>query len=116
MNWLIIYILFLHWIGDFVCQSDWMAQNKSKNWSALFEHVVVYSCIVVFGQAVWNSYSSVWIPIWYGIVNGVLHIITDAITSRINSILWQRKQMHWFFVSVGLDQLIHTTTLIMTLP
>lgn len=35
--------LILHLIGDYVTQSDWMAQNKTKaNWPA-FVHAVLYS-------------------------------------------------------------------------
>lgn len=35
--------LILHLVGDYVTQSDWMAQNKTKsNWAA-FVHAMVYS-------------------------------------------------------------------------
>jgi hypothetical protein len=35
--------LILHLIGDYVTQSDWMAQNKTKQFGPAFCHAVVYS-------------------------------------------------------------------------
>ena len=49
------------------------------------------------------------------LLNGVLHLITDAVTSRITYKLWGRSKMHDFFVVVGFDQMIHYTCLFVTL-
>ncbi len=54
------------------------------------------------------------ILVW-AVVNGVLHFITDAITSRITSKLWQKNDMHNFFVVVGFDQLVHYACLFITM-
>lgn len=119
-----ISLLGLHFLGDFLLQSDWMALNKSKSWLALYLHVLVYSlCFLPFGMA------------FVGITF-LLHFLTDAITSRITSRLWFIEHLpmgdglikvlrstygyevnpfvasfnnkrHWFFVVIGLDQLIH---------
>lgn len=35
--------LILHMIGDYVTQSDWMAQNKTKSTWAAFVHATIYS-------------------------------------------------------------------------
>lgn len=35
--------LILHLVGDYVTQSDWMAQNKTKENRAAFYHALVYS-------------------------------------------------------------------------
>jgi len=36
-----IYIIILaHWIADFICQTNWMAQNKSKSYKALSLHIL----------------------------------------------------------------------------
>lgn len=35
--------LILHGIGDYITQSDWMAQNKTKSTWAAFCHALVYS-------------------------------------------------------------------------
>jgi hypothetical protein len=56
--------------------------------------------------------------LWFGwlfaLVNGMAHFITDWITSRVTSKLWQEKEVHWFFVVIGLDQAIHLSTLVLT--
>ena len=35
--------LILHLIGDYLTQSDWMAQNKTKRWWPAYCHAVIYS-------------------------------------------------------------------------
>lgn len=95
-------ILALHWFADFVCQSDWMAQNKSKRLWPLCVHALAYTAIL-----------SLLNPTW-AIVNGLLHMLVDGVTSRITSRLYKAKQVHWFFVVIGLDQLIHAVALIWT--
>ena len=42
----IVLILAVHWLADFVGQSDWMAQNKSKRLWPLLAHVLVYTAIL----------------------------------------------------------------------
>ncbi len=32
-----------HGIADYWVQTDWQAQNKSKNWKALWSHILTYS-------------------------------------------------------------------------
>lgn len=117
--WVVFAILFLHFMGDFIFQSDWMATNKSKNVTALAIHALVYSaCFVVLGT-------------YFAIVTFVMHFFTDGITSQWTSKLWfavdhgedpasghrlieWSNTRHWFFVVIGLDQLIHFITLLIT--
>ena len=98
----IILILFLHWVGDFVFQSDWMAKNKSKSNRALLIHVAVYCIPLMFFG--WK----------FALINCALHFCVDFLTSRVTSKLWEAKQVHWFFVVIGLDQFIHTACLLLT--
>jgi len=98
---IVVWLLFVHWVADFVMQTDWMAQNKSKNVDALLLHCAVY------GLTVGVMTSSV--PL--GLFTSVAHVPVDAITSRINAKLWAEKKVHWFFVSVGFDQWIHFVVL-----
>jgi len=48
------------------------------------------------------------------IINGVLHWITDLITSRINARLYNNENKHWFYIGIGFDQFIHAVCLIYT--
>jgi len=99
----LLIIIWLHFVVDFVLQTDTMAKNKSSSNKWLGLHIMVYTIpfAIVFGPV-------------YGLVNGIAHFITDYFTSRWSSKLWKDNQVHNFFVVVGFDQAIHLTTLILT--
>lgn len=49
-----LWILLLHLAGDYLIQSDWMAQEKTKRWSAAIAHGVTYGlCYLVLTRSVW---------------------------------------------------------------
>lgn len=98
----IIIILVIHFISDFILQSSWMAQNKSKSNVALFIHASVYMIPFLL------------IGFWYALINAVLHGIIDYNTSRLTSKLWSKGEVHWFFVVIGLDQTLHFICLFST--
>jgi hypothetical protein len=119
-------LLAAHFVGDFLLQSDWMATNKSKHWDVLAIHATVYSlCFAPWGFT-------------FLLVTLVTHFATDAVTSRITARLWFLdlyprvgliashgaypfyariipNRRHWFFVFIGLDQLLHYIALAWTL-
>lgn len=101
---IILSLLATHFVADFVSQSDWMAINKSKNNWALSAHVMVYSLVILLVTSSWT----------YALLNGILHFGVDYVTSRINSKLWEKKAIHYFFVSIGFDQLLHYVCLFST--
>lgn len=92
-------ILFLHWIADFILQTDWMAQNKSTSNKALLIHVSVYTLPFLFIG--WK----------FALLNSVIHFCVDYITSRIAKKFYNNGDIHNFFVIVGFDQTIHFITL-----
>jgi hypothetical protein len=139
---LVLWVIFAHWIADFVCQSNWMATNKSKDWSALTLHILAYSFLMTLA-AIWvlpvsQSKLDARPTIFLG-VTFVAHFITDAITSRITSWLFMMQfeqkwlyardgtvadrgvlmkrgfTLHWFFVVIGFDQVLHYAQLFLTL-
>lgn len=113
----IIYTLLVaHFVADFLCQSDWMALNKSKRWDALSLHVAAYMLAMagVVGLLTGGVHTRPDALVAWVVVNGIAHFVQDAITSRINSRLWQANQRHWFFVGIGFDQLLHYVTLFVT--
>jgi hypothetical protein len=139
---LVLWVIFAHWIADFVCQSNWMATNKSKDWYALFLHVSAYSWVMTMA-VIWvlpplHRTLDPRLTIFLG-VTLVVHFITDAITSRITSRLFMAQfeqrwlfardgtvedrrtlmkqgfTLHWFFVVIGFDQVLHYAQLFLTL-
>lgn len=130
----IILVLVFHWFGDFFCQTDWMALNKSKSLDALAVHTWAYlllgllPIITILGLLTHPDHLLV---MWW-ILNGLCHFVQDGITSRITSRLWfipmecvsendnlwyaypQMSKRHWFFVAIGADQLLHYVTLFVT--
>lgn len=100
---LVIYLLFVHWFADFVCQSNYMAQGKSKSMKPLLLHIFVYSTIL----------SILTLNPIFGLINGLFHLVTDYITSRFTSKLYSKGDVHNFFV-IGLDQWLHYVVLIVS--
>lgn len=118
---LLLLLFFLHWFGDFVCQTRWMADNKSKNLYALSAHVYVYSMVMLVGLTAWQAYL-----LAFGVesrpeavmgfvgVNFVLHWLTDITTSQFTKYFWAKKDIHKFFTTIGFDQYIHQVCLLVT--
>lgn len=124
-------LLTLHFIGDFVCQTNWMAVNKSQSNWALTVHVLTYTAVfalVIVTVPRWIGVPMPGQPVLFVGVTGGLHWVTDWCTSRVTSRLWfvvgatadtrhegyvavkvqyDDSKRHWFFVVIGFDQLIH---------
>lgn len=96
-----IMLMFIHWIGDFVYQTDEMAKGKSTPMVWLFKHCFMYTVILMIGT----------INPMFAIFNGMAHFVVDYFTSKLNSWLWNKGDVHNFFCCIGLDQLIHLTIL-----
>jgi hypothetical protein len=115
---LLYYILISHWIADFVFQSDAQAKGKSKDWYLLLSHVFTYTLVLATCLLIPSMYielqRNTFMFLWWLLVNGGLHFVIDAITSRVTSKLWAQGEVHNFFVIIGLDQLAHTLCLIST--
>lgn len=108
-------IILSHFFCDFILQTDKMAQGKSKSNYWLSMHVLTYcagfipfTLYTAIGEGLGNA-AILWL-----LINGILHFCTDYITSRINSKLWADKKVHWFFVGVGADQVVHYGCLLFT--
>jgi hypothetical protein len=95
-------LIWIHFIADFLLQSDEMAKNKHSSDKWLGLHSLIYcACFFLYG---WK----------YVIINGIAHFVVDRITSRCTFKLYADGKYHWFFVVIGLDQAIHITILYAT--
>jgi len=103
----ILLIIWVHFVADFILQSRWMAENKSKNNWALLSHCLVYTLpFFLIEYYLLITY--------YAIINGLLHCLVDFFTSRITSKLYEKKKIHAFFAVIGFDQAMHMTILFLT--
>ena len=111
--YVILWLLFVHWFADFVCQPDKWAKNKSKSNAILASHVFLYSVIIsVVGVGVLNV--GLMPVLWMFILSFVCHFTTDYVTSRITGHLYAKGDIHNFFVVIGIDQFLHAVQLILT--
>lgn len=105
-----------HYIFDFIFQTSWQAENKSKNEHALSNHCWVYSLSMMVVTFV---YFNLFSEIHWGLLESVgtlmffysAHFVTDFFTSKKTARHFRRKNYHMGFVIVGLDQFIHFLTI-----
>lgn len=122
-------VMFGHYLGDFLCQSRWMANNKSKSILALTTHVAVYTVVLmsyifimflakigledIRGNMLWPMPTLTDFGL-FAATNALLHWLTDFTTSRINSYYFDQQNYYMFFNTVGFDQFIHFGCLFIT--
>jgi hypothetical protein len=112
------FMFLVHWIGDFIFQSDAEAKGKSTSNKMLLRHTGKYSLIwtiAMYGIGViqtgfgWPVYS-----LLFGIITFVCHTITDYFTSRLVKKRFEKGDHHNGFVIIGADQILHYVQLILT--
>ena len=97
-------VLFVHFVADFMLQTDAMAKGKSTSNRWLSLHIAAYTApFILFG---WR----------YAAVNGLSHFAIDYVSSRASSRMWKAGRVHDFFVVIGFDQFLHMAILIATIP
>lgn len=106
-----------HFVADWIMQSRYIAENKSKNNWVLAIHTTDYMMwmlvITMIPAGIIGLYSSYWFLVWI-LVNGLLHGCTDWFTSRFNAKMYTTGQMKLFWWGIGFDQMIHYVTLFVT--
>lgn len=104
----LITILFAHWVADFLFQTETMALNKSKSIKWLSVHVLTYTIVLLgFSLLLLDGQTA----LLFAGVNGTLHWVTDFFTSKLTTAYLNNRRV--FFLIIGLDQFIHSATLIM---
>lgn len=114
----IIILLIGHYVADFVCQTDWMARNKSHSFYPRFTHILVYVGVLGLFALMIIPQSLI---MWFLFFNGFAHYITDKYSSRITSKLAKEGKYgsdtipnFGMFSIIGLDQLLHYIVLFST--
>lgn len=105
----LLVILTFHWFADFIVQTRKQAHLKSTSNTHLSLHVASYTSVMIVACLI------IGVSPVIALVNGLLHWVIDHQTSRATSELWKRGDTRNFFIVIGLDQLIHTSLLIISL-
>lgn len=105
-------MLFWHWYTDFVLQTDKQAKGKSSNWNDLLNHTASYSLIWIIPCLF--LFNTVMSGVLFIATTFIFHTVTDYFTSRLNKKLWEKGDVHNFFISIGFDQFLHYLQLFLT--
>ena len=102
-----VIILITHWIADFVLQSDEIAKSKSSSFKSLTEHGYEYmACWLLPSLYIFYEVHFAKILAFLAITF-LSHVFVDYFTSKLNTRLYKNNERHWFFVSIGFDQVLH---------
>lgn len=108
--WHIILLMFVHWVADFVLQTDAMAKGKSSDSVVLLRHILAYTLAMAVPLVfIAPSVYAFWM---FLVINFVAHFWTDFATSRLTTYFWLREERHNFFVTIGFDQFLHAAVLL----
>lgn len=115
-------ILVIHWVADFVMQTDEESKKKSTSWFFLLKHTFTYSIVwmlpacVIFGLMNRTETTAWYVShtLFFVMITFMSHTVTDYFTSRLNSRLWEKGDVHNFFVSIGFDQILHYIQILLT--
>ena len=108
-------LMFAHWVFDFLCQTQYMATNKSESWKALLSHTGVYSSGMMVTYFLYTWYLGeiqILDSIIFGIITFITHTLVDAVTSTLCAKAYKQERYRKFFNIIGADQYLHFVQLI----
>jgi hypothetical protein len=126
----IVLLLITHFIADFVLQSREMGKKKSSDPGYLAAHLAVQFVAFFLVAAFINPDRAV----WFAMINMAIHGVIDwnlwrfykayaykAIKNNPKHPLltgnpsepWKYWEDHWFYTTIGFDQLLHMLTLVL---
>ena len=118
----LLWALISHWVADFIFQKDEDAKNKGKSLKHLINHIkdyaIVFSLLTLAPLHALLSYATTnyyLLILTFLAINIITHFGIDYVPSKITSKLWAEGRVHEFFVIVGLDQLLHTAIIVLSL-
>lgn len=105
----VLYLLFLHWVADFLFQTTEMGTQKSKSNKTLIEHTGTYMVIMFLGVCCIPDVPGATAALFSGVCF-VCHTAQDYVTSRMTSKQFAKQKYNGWdgaFTIIGLDQLFH---------
>lgn len=139
---MIVYLMVLHFVGDFLLQSREMGKNKSSQLVWLVRHCFIILAVMYAGLVPWLLSGLLAGPkyLLFPLLNMLVHGVIDkniwnfykaSVTYRIKqnpsvvetvdglvlaqdakNVKWEYWEDHLFYVTIGFDQLLHAATII----
>ena len=113
-NHIYYYLILLHFIADFICQSNMSITARGKDFWWLLVHIVAYTLTLFSGMMLGVLFMGFSAGMTFKFVSllAVIHFFADYILGKISSHLWETKRHRWAFVIMGAEQFIHIILLI----
>lgn len=110
----LIFMLFTHWIADFVIQGDEIVEGTAGV-PYIIEHCVKYA--IAFPASAWlvwfammNTSFESWA--WFSAINVGTHALIDVFAIPLASGYFKRKNTKGGSISLALDQFLHSTVIV----
>lgn len=140
--WIIAYLFFLHFLADFILQPREMARSKSTKFGWLLGHLGIQWAVFLIGLAFIDLKFAIYFSLINAIVHGLIdwqiwnlyklftcfrieyqirkeqkenqNWTKDKYLKEKNKTIknWKYWEDHWFYCTIGLDQLLHFTTIL----
>lgn len=107
----ILITIISHWIFDFLFQTDYMGNNKSKDIFALLSHTMVYSVLWLIPMTLLLGLEK---AVAFAGITFLIHTLTDYFTSKLTHKLYNYNLIRLFFNVIGGDQVLHYIQLFFT--
>ena len=142
---MVVWCLILHFIADFLLQSREMGQKKSKEFKWWIYHILIQFTVFMVALSFFIGpekafYFSLFNAIIHGIIDGMIwnvyswgvlqrtykgqnffpkgsigdHEHKQAHIKKLKE-TWKYWEDHWFYSTIGLDQLLHSLTIVLLL-
>lgn len=122
-------VMTLHFIADFILQSRDMGKRKSENMLVLAQHLIIQFVVLFIGVYLTFMFKQPLMAFKASFVNALVHGVIDWNIWRLYKgyVLYRVKNKtlivsdttkfeywndHAFYMTIGLDQLLHCLTLI----
>lgn len=110
---LLILAFITHFIADFLLQSREMGKNKSSNYKFLSQHIgIIFVCFLPFGLKFAAANALIHAIIDKNIWNLYKLYVVSLYESERDAAYHEYWEDHWFYATIGFDQLLHALTLI----
>jgi hypothetical protein len=100
----------MHAAGDFLLQGSTLSKLKATKFYYLLAHVGIYTVFFIAVSPMLLGLTFMQ-GLIFSLVNGVLHLVVDFVTSRLKKKYWDLNETKYLAV-VSFDHIIHIIILI----